>query len=749
MCLVIVIPIATLAFIQIDGPTKVSVSSFLISKEHSHMICPSCKQLFRNPKYLRCHHSYCEECLEKIQVQSTLICTECRQETIVTAGGVKDLPNNYFMNNLVNKLIFDHKLENETELRCEECDEDDSAVVFCIDCKLFLCFFCKEAHKYNKSCSSHNLISLTELRSKKDLIQSKSKFPTCQEHDLELEYYCETCEKLVCVQCKGEHVHHKCDVVKKFVDKCRTELQEATASLETMIEGLSKLHNSIKNVKKAIVQQHDEISKEIDLYYDEVIENLLKQKQQVKQQVHDTVLQKEKALTNQLEDAISLQENIINVKSIKDMARSDQEVISTKYELDYSLVRFTKMYEKLGKRPIESVNTEVTPTNEPLPQIVKHFATIDSLSFKVKDFSNSVQCGKTVTLELNAKDIKGNYFPKGGCKVTTELESGTGEMIATKIIDHDNGTYTICFVAQQVGEIKLSVFVNRQEIKESPFMIMVMENIVPKKIITNCDFSFDQLWGIACSNNGTWAASDLINNCVHVFDSQDNLIMKIGSEGSKNGQFRYPIGVAFDDNNKLYVVDSHNHRVQKFDTHGNYLLQFGVKGTGTGQLNYPIAITAHLDKVYVADRLNNRVSVFQNNGKFHSIIGQRKLSQYFDLTINIDDEILVADWGHHWIYTFTLDGHYINSITLHKGIDRLGLSSSCSITTDSNRFILITDTSMHKHCIFIFDKIGNCKNCFESQFKLPCGISVGQNGNIYVSDTGNKRVLIFPECHYS
>ena len=125
------------------------------------MICSRCNQLFTNPKYLPCYHSYCERCLEKMQENSKIICLKCGYEIKVSAVGVKDLSYNYFMSNLINKLILTHKLENETELRCEKCDEEDQVVVFCTDCKLFLCHFCKEAHKYSKSCSSHNLISLT------------------------------------------------------------------------------------------------------------------------------------------------------------------------------------------------------------------------------------------------------------------------------------------------------------------------------------------------------------------------------------------------------------------------------------------------------------------------------------------------------------------------------------------------------------------------------------------------------------
>ena len=678
-----------------------------------------------------------------------IICLKCRSEAIVPAGGVKDLSSNYFMDHLVNKLILNCKLENETELRCEECDEDDPVVVFCTDCKLFLCHFCKESHKYSKSHCSHNLISLSELRNNKDLIQSKSKFPTCQEHDLELEYYCETCEKLVCVQCTGEHKDHQYDVVKKFSDRYENKLSKITASIEVMFEDLSKVHDSIENVRTMIRQQGDEVSEEIDLYYDEVFQKLLKQKEKAKCQVHETVLQKEMELKRQLEEVIYTQEDIINVKRIRDSLQvsSNQEVLSAKNELICLFEKLKEDLDKIGTGPIESANVKVTPVGDPLPQFVKHFATIDSLSFEVVDFNNSVQRGQTAMLELIANDYKGNYYPRGGCEVTVHLESSVGETISTKVTDYDDGTYIICCAPQRVGEIELSVFVNGREIKGNPFRIVVQEYpnypIKPSKIITSHDDNFGELRGIACSSSGTWAVADLMNNCVHVFDNQDNLISSLGSPGTRSGQFEYPCDVTFDDNDELYVADSHNHRVQKFDTFGNYVLQFGGKGSDKGKLNYPTGITAHRNKVYVADRKNHRISIFKNDGKFYRVIGEHQLSKYFDVAVNMNGEVLIVDWGHHCMHIFTMNGHYVNSITLRKGTSSIELKYPCSITTDSNGFILIADTS--NHWISIFDRIGNCVHCFESddQFKFPHGIFVGPNSKVYVSDTGNKRIQIF------
>ena len=557
----------------------------------------------------------------------------------------------------------------------------------------------------------------------------------------------------MCVQCTVEHGDHQYDVVKKFSDKYENKLNKITASIEVMIEDLSKVHNSIENTRTTIRQQGDEVSEEIDVYYDEVFQKLLKQKEKVKQQVRETVSQKEKALTRQLEEVICTQEDIINVKRIRDSLQvsSNQEVLSAKNELICLFEKLKEDLDKIGAGPIESANINVAPVNDPLPQFVKHFATIDSLSFEVKYFNSFVQRGQMAMLELITKDSKGNYYPRGGCEVTVQFKSSMEEMITAQVIDYSDGTYMISCAAQQVGEISLSVFVNGCEIQDSPFKIAVQENpISPHKIITSRDDSFGQLRGIACSNNGMWAVADWINNCVHVFDNQDYLINRLGGRGNRNGQFEYPCDVAFDDNNELYVTDSHNHRVQKFDLHGNYLLQFGGKGASEGQLNCPVGITAYHNKVYVADRVNQRISVFKSDGKFYGVIGQQQLSQHFDIAVNINSEILAADWRHHCIHIFSLDGHYIKNITLRKETGRLQLKDPCSITTDSNGFIVLADTSPHNHCVSIFDKIGNCIYCFGSkgsnddQFKFPRGVAIGPDNNIYVSDTGNKRIQIFP-----
>ena len=77
----------------------------------------------------------------------------------------------------------------------------------------------------------------------------------------------------------------------------------------------------------------------------------------------------------------------------------------------------------------------------------------------------------------------------------------------------------------------------------------------PNKIINDGGHgAMGEPWGIAFGKDGMWAVADHSNHCVYIFDSQDQVVRKIGSKGKGNGEFDKPLGLAFDADNNLYVV---------------------------------------------------------------------------------------------------------------------------------------------------------------------------------------------------
>ena len=68
-------------------------------------------------------------------------------------------------------------------------------------------------------------------------MQYKTKAPMCKKHDIELMFYCQTCEELVCMYCTvKDHARHEHDTVKLVAAKHRDELQKITALVEEMVE---------------------------------------------------------------------------------------------------------------------------------------------------------------------------------------------------------------------------------------------------------------------------------------------------------------------------------------------------------------------------------------------------------------------------------------------------------------------------------------------------------------------------------
>jgi len=252
------------------------------------LTCAVCYEIYKKPKYVPCHHSCCDECVAKLFKEFKIICPECRETSTAPPGGVKDLPNNFFINRLMDKVALKRKVDGEETAKCDVCVEEGLAVMLCSECVMFLCEHCHEFHKRSKEYQNHNLIPLNELQSKKKEInlQPKIKSVLCQDHDLKLNFFCETCDQLVCHYCTiNEHNGHVHNSVKKMANKHRKELEKIMEPVEKMIVELPILRQKITATGEKIVVQTTEVDQQIDLYYEELHQPLQQQRKQLKRKL--------------------------------------------------------------------------------------------------------------------------------------------------------------------------------------------------------------------------------------------------------------------------------------------------------------------------------------------------------------------------------------------------------------------------------------------------------------------------------
>jgi len=165
-----------------------------------------------------------------------------------------------------------------------------------------------------------------------------------------------------------------------------------------------------------------------------------------------------------------------------------------------------------------------------------------------------------------------------------------------------------------------------------------------------------------------------------------------------------------DENGYIYIGDGRLSRIIVFDSAGKFLFQFGKKGSNEGEFLNAKAITTDSERFYLLDPALFRVSVYnKKDGKFLFMFG-----------------IISSLFG--------------------------GFSMPTNIDTDGER-LFVVDTN--RFVVIIFDRNGKPIAEFggagrnPENLSWPSDVKIGENGKIYVCDTGNARVqvyeLIMPE----
>ena len=615
-------------------------------------------------------------------------------------------------------------------------------------------------HKYGRDYQGHSMSQLKELRKeKKDInIRLKAKPLLCQEHDMELNFYCGTCEQLVCHYCTTTDHNgqsHEHNTVKKMANKHKTELDDIIKPVEEMIGELSKVYQKVTTTRKEVEMQATKVDKQIDDYYDQ-LQQLQQQREELKKELHEVSTQKMKSLLLQLEKMERTQEQLEGMKELTDAIKdgSDQEVLFMKKQVTEDVKRMSKIYKRSKTEPVEPTTMQVIPVEEyqdSFPQFANIiYGDADPLTSMAENFPSVACVNNTVNFTIVTKNVQGNRCSKGGSKVILQVQSSsTRDVIPVAVKVNQDGSYSASLVPKQAGEVKLSVIINGLHIQGSPYSVSVCRNYfalnVPSKIVDD-DGRMGQPWGIAFGKDGMWAVADHSNHCVYIFDSQDQVVTNFGAQGNGNGQFKMPTGVAFGDDSNLYVVDKNNNRVQKFNIRGEYVLKFGKCGSSNGQLQCPLGITVHNKRVYVADQNNHRISVFQCDGNFSQTIGQSgELNHPYDVAVN-NNQLLVANYYGNCISVFTLDGNYISKFGT-CGTGKGVLRNPASLTIGMYGSIIINGHGNNR--VSVFNKDGVFIHCFgsygsaEGQFSGACGIALSPAGNIYICDHNNKRVQSF------
>lgn len=122
----------------------------------------------------------------------------------------------------------------------------------------------------------------------------------------------------------------------------------------------------------------------------------------------------------------------------------------------------------------------------------------------------------------------------------------------------------------------------------------------------------------------------------------------IGTRGTGDGEFNFPVALATDADGNLFVIDSMNSRLQIFAPDGSYLDQFGTLSTTFGGFVRPKDVAID-DRgfIYVTDAAFNNIQIFSPELDLLTFVGQGGTElDSFNLPTGVKvrgDEIAVVD----------------------------------------------------------------------------------------------------------
>jgi DNA-binding beta-propeller fold protein YncE len=135
-----------------------------------------------------------------------------------------------------------------------------------------------------------------------------------------------------------------------------------------------------------------------------------------------------------------------------------------------------------------------------------------------------------------------------------------------------------------------------------------------------------------------------------------------------------PVDIAVGNSGLVYVIDRQLHRVSVFSSTGDLQFSFGTQGTNDGQFHAPsgIALDAASNEIIVADAGNSRIQVFSLQGQFRRKFGEHvqridttwriigAFAQIQGVAVDAEHRIYVTDSGLDHVQVFDGQGNHLS-----------------------------------------------------------------------------------------
>ena len=707
---------------SVQPPCKMAEQA--LKRLEEQLNCSICLDTFTDPKLLQCFHVYCQQCLVPLGVRDqqgklSLTCPTCRQVTPIPPSGVAGLQSAFHIN---------HLLEIQDSVK----------------------------NLQNPPANLEGAVGGSVVEN-----PPKNAAQYCFEHvEEELKLYCETCGELICYKCGlkgGKHHSHDYEELNQAFEKYKEEIASS-------IEPMEKQVVIIKRALALIERRCEEISD---------------QRTTIESNVHVIFRRFREVLTIRETELIGKLHQITQGK-LKGLAAKSDQIETTLAQLN-SCLHFMGESIKLGNKSdvlMMKVNTVhqmkelITPfqpdTLKPNTEADMIFSLVDlTAACKNYRYGQIFTPGSPDPSKCDATG-KGLEVAEVGMKSTAILHAASYEdksceepikSLDCELVSEITGTRTNCNVERRgqsqyeisyqptiKGRHQLHIKVEGEHIRGSPSSVAVKSPVekLGTPILTLGGVCGPRV--VAINKRGEVVLIEGGGSCVSVCSPSGEKLRSFGTNGSGQGEFDWPSGVAVDGEGNILVADTLNNRIQKFTAEGQFL-------TGSEPLQFrgptDIVFNTINNKVYVVD--NICIQVLNSDLTFSSAFGERgnrkgRLCCPWGIACDSTGKVYVADTGNHHIQVFTAEGKFIRMFG-GRGQGRGELARPHYVTVDISGMVYVSE--VYNHRVSVFTTEGKFVTSFgregagPEEFDSPQGLAVDNNGVVYVCDYSNNRVLVF------
>ena len=582
----------------------------------------------------------------------------------------------------------------------------------------------------------------------------------CPKHNHHLKVYCETCHQVICCECtfSKEHKTHDHHLISECYPKHHQQLQEGLVQIKQEMTNIDVAVSHLDDREKEVLQQGERLTEEINTHAQEMIDQIVRSRIHLSQQVDTIVQQKTHTLRAQKQQAHIIHTQL---KTCQEMIEhnlikwNQLQILAEKQEMLKEMNTVIRNVNPAVFEPTEKANIELAK-NE---QIQTEIGTISSTTYSKATLKVPAPCIakklSTATLGLQSQD--GSPFPLSPSLISFTLSSPSDHEVSVKcnVTQTNPGEYNITFtLIVSRGEHLLTIQVGGVDIPNSPFTLPVIPN--GEKPVMTINGLNDPVRIAVCAN-GDIVVAEYTGNCITIFNKNGEKIRSI--KRTTLGEFNGPNEVDISNDGHILVTD--NHRLQKLTTDGVCVQSIGSSNRGIGSLEFhcPRGIAVHptTGEIFVADYGNHRVQVFNGADlSFSHTIRHGNLKEPWDIAVDSEGYLYTSDT--HYVYKFTTTGQYIQRILAIRVSDQTNPFIMFKTMMFKMETIVIRLTIYHKHIyitdtynnhVLIFDTNGKQLHLFgtkgsgEGEFNRPTGITVDTSGFVYVCDSDNNRIVVY------